>query len=253
MQLHVKTQGTGNPIILLHGLFGSGDNLGMVARPLSEHFQVISPDLRNHGRSPHSPEMDYPSMAEDVAQLMAHLAIDKCPLLGHSMGGKVAMQLALSQPQRVSRLIVADIAPVAYPPHHADVLEGLKLLDNASFASRSEADRLLAPLVDDVGVRQFLLSNLKRRDDKSFGLRLNLNALISNQERISAALEGEPYNGPTLFLRGATSDYIQPSHQKVIDHLFPNNQLATIENAGHWLHAEQTAAFNQGVLAFLRQ
>ncbi len=251
MKLFYRTQGDGYPVILLHGLFGASENLGMVARPLAEHFKVVSVDLRNHGRSPHHPTMDYPSMASDVLRLAESLDTTKCHILGHSMGGKVAMQMAFTEPERVTKLIVADIAPMHYPPHHSDVLEALSHLDKKAISSREQANELVAHFIDDPGVRMFLLSNLKRNQDKSYGLRLNLDALLNNQRQLSAALDGQPYNGPALFIRGENSDYIKDAYRADIDRLFTRNRLATLENAGHWLHADQTAAFNDAVLNFL--
>lgn len=232
------------PVILLHGLFGSLENLGVVARALSDNWQVHSLDLRNHGRSPHVDSMSYPEMAEDVRSYLDQNGIARAVLIGHSMGGKTAMQLALDAPDRVARLIVADIAPVDYPAHHDAILKGLNAVDTASLNSRSEADRALRPFIEEAPVRQFLLKNLTKTDQGGFTWRLNLDAIEKCYDGILAGQEsGQAYQGPMLLIKGGQSDYIQDQHRDKIARLFPNTVLRIIPGTGHWLHAEKPALF----------
>jgi esterase len=249
--LNHRITGEGPPLILLHGLFGSLDNLGGIARRLEDQWQIHALDERNHGSSPHTDTMDYPSMADDVIAYMDAQGIDKASLLGHSMGGKVAMQVALQAPERVQKLIVADIAPVTYKPRHDAILEGLTGIDLAGVRSRQDADRLMAGFVDEPGVRQFLLKNLERIPGEQqeeggpvFRWRLNLPVIDACYENLARAPEGDnPFTGPVLFLKGAESAYIQEKHRDEIQRLFPDAQLRIIQGTGHWLHAEKADSF----------
>lgn len=241
-----------DPVVLIHGLFGSFENLGVIARSLSDQYQVINIDVRNHGRSPHSDDMSYPLMAEDLAQTLDELGIKKAVLLGHSMGGKLAMSFALSYPQRVSKLILADIAPVAYHPRHNSIFAGLLSVDLSSLQNRAQAQAALATHISEAGVQQFLLKSLVKNADDSFSWRFNLQALKANYARLT----GEPhidgsFNGPVLFIKGGDSDYILPEHKERIMQLFPNAQAKIIQGTGHWLHAEKPAAFTKLVQDFL--
>jgi len=243
IELNASTAGDGPPLIMLHGLFGAGDNLGGIRRRLQHAFTVHSLDLRNHGDSPHTDSMTYPEMAADVSAWMAKAGLSSASLLGHSMGGKVAMELALSEPKKVQRLIVADIAPVAYAPHHEGVLEGLLALDGVAVSSRREADKELAAFVQEPRVRQFLLTNMVP-GDKGFHWRMNVQALANCYDQIMAAPAASgPFEGPVLFLKGGDSDYIDTSHQKVVKALFPKTQLRVVPGTGHWLHAEKADLF----------
>mgnify|MGYP000259137851 CR=1 FL=1 len=253
MKLNYSIQGEGSPVILMHGMFGSLSNLGVVGRTLTDQYQVISVDLRNHGESPHSLEMDYPSMAEDIIELMDELGLQEADLLGHSMGGKIAMQIALNNPDRVNKLIIADIAPVTYKPdRHGGVLEGLQALEETRPNSRRKADDLLAHYVEENSVRAFLLKNLVREEDGQFGLRLYMKGIINNyHDTLTLAPTGKPYTGPTLFIKGEDSAYIQDKHRDEVLRLFPKAQLKMIANTGHWLHAEKPETFNKIVHDFL--
>lgn len=243
LTLHASSAGKGPPLILLHGLFGAGDNLGGVRRRLQHRFHVHSLDLRNHGQSPHADSMSYPEMAADVAAWMADNGLASAAMLGHSMGGKVAMELALSAPERVDRLIVADIAPVAYAPHHEGILEGMQALDTESLASRKEADQALSEFIDDGRVRQFLLTNLVPAKT-GFRWRLNVPALIASYSRImDAPTAGDPFMKPVLFIKGGDSDYIDKTCQEPTEKRFPRAQLRVVPGAGHWLHAEKPDLF----------
>jgi len=251
-RLNYQQLGQGSDIILIHGLFGRLENLNMVAKVLSENYRVTSVDVRNHGDSFHDSLMDYPSMAQDVVELIQHLAIDSAIVLGHSMGGKIAMELALTYPNLVERLIVADIAPVAYPPHHNSIIAGLKAIDLSAVKQRKDADMQLAQYVDNSGVRQFLLGNLSSNNGQ-FSFKCNIDNIAKNYPNIMKSYQGSnSYKGPTLFIKGANSDYILPEHRSEILRLFPQSRARIIEGAGHWLHAEKTVAFNRSVISFLQ-
>lgn len=252
MELNYHRTGTGPTLIILHGLFGSWENWGAQIKMLSEHYDIVAADLRNHGASPHADAIDYPLMAGDVIELMDRLGIEQTLLLGHSMGGKVAMQLALEHPQRVRKLIVADIAPVGYPAHHDEVFKGLFNVDLEQIRSRAEADAQLAECIDSAGIRAFLLKNLNRSRDGRFSWKMNPRALRNAYDSISAAPPASGhYDGPVLFIKGGDSDYLQPEHAAAIKARFPNAEYKIIEGAGHWLHAEKPAAFNRLVERFL--
>ncbi|RVU37521.1 alpha/beta fold hydrolase [Rheinheimera riviphila] len=252
MILHTDITGQGQPLVLIHGLFGSYENLGVIARALQPDFQLMNVDLRNHGRSPRADRMDYPQMAADVFETLDSLQITQCAVLGHSMGGKVAMQMALSEPTRVSKLILADISPVVNEPRHQRILQGLAAIDLTALNDRKQADLLIQPFVDELGVRQFLLKNLYKDPTDQFQWRFNLTALIDNYQQLLAAPEStQPYKGDTLFIKGGNSDYIQAAHQPLILKLFPNAKAKIIQGTGHWLHAEKPAAFSKIVSDFL--
>jgi len=252
MILHTDITGQGQPLVLIHGLFGSYENLGVVARALRNEFQLINVDLRNHGRSPRADSMDYPQMATDVFETLDSLNIRQCAVLGHSMGGKVAMQMALSQPERVSKLILADISPVVNEPRHSRILQGLATIDLVGLQDRKQADLLLQPFVEELGVRQFLLKNLYKDPHDQFQWRINITALTENYQQLLAAPTATgPYTGNTLFIKGGNSDYIQAAHQPLIMTLFPKASAKIIQGTGHWLHAEKPAAFSKIVSDFL--
>ena len=249
--LNYQQLGSGKDIILIHGLFGRLENLNMVAKALSESYRVTSVDVRNHGDSFQSELMDYPSMAKDIVVIMQHLAIESAIVLGHSMGGKIAMELALTYPERVDKLIVADIAPVEYPPHHNQIIDGLKAIDLSSVKGRKDADKQLANYVDNLSVRQFLLGNLTSKNGQ-FVFKCDIENIDKNYPNIMRTYQGSnTYSGPTLFIKGANSDYILPEHRAEIVRLFPQSRARVIQGAGHWLHAEKTIAFNRSVTSFL--
>lgn len=251
MILHTDITGQGEPLVLIHGLFGSYENLGVIARSLQDKFQIINLDLRNHGRSPHSDEMSYPLMAADVLETLDAQGLNQVSVLGHSMGGKVAMQLALMAPERVKKLILADISPVVNEPRHAGILQAMQQINLATLQDRREADQQLSATVTELGVRQFLLKNLVK-EGNTFSWRLNLPALVANYPQILAAPQANgPYLGPVLFIKGGDSDYLLPSHQSTIQQLFPHAKAKVIQGTGHWLHAEKPAAFSKIVADFL--
>ena len=249
MQLNLKKTGSGPPLVILHGLFGSLDNWFSIAKELVEHYTLYLVDQRNHGDSPHSNEWNYGVMVEDLLELLDAEGLDSVYLMGHSMGGKTVMNFAVQYPKRVRKLIVGDIAPRYYPIHHQVILEGLNALDLSQLQSRKEADDLLVPYIPELGIRQFLLKSLGR-DTNGFAWKVNLPVISEQIEEVGKALEeGTVFDGPTLFLGGANSSYIQQQDLPDINTHFPNAEWVSIPNAGHWLHAEQP----QAVVAEMRK
>lgn len=251
--LHSKILGEGKPFLILHGFLGMSDNWKTLGTQYAENgFQVHLIDQRNHGKSFHSPDFDYQLLSKDVARYMDHHNLDSACVMGHSMGGKTAMQLATSEPPRVSKLIVADIAPKFYPPHHDFIFNGLSHLDFDTISSRKEADETLSKYIKDFGIRAFLLKNLYWVQPGKLGFRFNFDVLKNKMEEIGDGISPTAiYEGPTLFLRGDRSEYIVPADYPKIKKHFPNVQIETIDNAGHWLHAENPEQFFEKSLSFL--
>jgi len=251
MKLHYETRGDGPPVLILHGLFGSHQNWLPVARELSGTFRVLTVDLRNHGQSPHHDESSYAVMAEDVARLIDDLDLGKVSLLGHSLGGKVAMQVALSHPEVVERLVIVDIGPRAYVSLHDDVFAALSHLDLAGIHSRSQADELLSATIPHRPTRHFLLTNLMRAPEGRWRWRMNLETLHAHREHLAGSLHGAPFPGPTLFIRGALSSYLAENDLNAIRNLFPRATLHTIAEAGHWVQVDAPGPFIAAVRQFL--
>jgi esterase len=238
------------PLVIVHGLFGSARNWGVIARRLSESRRVLAVDLRNHAGAFWAPSHGYDDLARDLAELIA-AELGRADLLGHSMGGKAAMMLALTDPDRVSRLVVADIAPVAYSHSQSHLIHAMRGLDLTGLTSRSEADRRLAAAIADPATRAFLLQSLDLKSQPP-RWRLNLDVLEAEMDRITGWPEpAGRFDGPTLFLSGARSDYVRPEHRAKIKSLFPAARFAKIPGAGHWLHADRPRAFEAAVAAFL--
>ena len=252
IKLNFKSFGNGEPLIILHGLLGSLDNWQTMAKKLAEDFTVFIVDQRNHGKSPHTDEFNYDLLSEDLLNFMYENHIFNAHLLGHSMGGKVVMQFATEHNDMVNKLIVADIAPVKYPSGHDAIFEALCGVDLSKASSRQEVDEVLQKNISDLAVRQFLMKGLTRKEDKSFTWKYNLVSLENNYERILDTFEKGVYEGDTLFIKGANSKYIQEKNFDKMKMHFPNYQLKTIENAGHWLHAEQPDDFYQSIIEFLK-
>jgi esterase len=249
--LHYQIQGEGPPIVILHGLLGASGNWRSHAARLGQRWQVVTPDLRNHGASFHDPQMSYPDMAADVLALMDELDIGTALLVGHSMGGKVAMQVALSAPERVRALCVVDMAPVAYADRHSHILDALASLPLSHLHSRADANRLLVGHIPDRDVRIFALQNLVRTGH-GWTWRCNLEALRANMEHLRDwPPQQRQYTGPALFMAGARSDYICTGDQNEIVTWFPNARGVRIANAGHWLHADQPERFLAHLVRFL--
>jgi pimeloyl-ACP methyl ester carboxylesterase len=253
--LHFTRMGSGRPLLVLHGLFGSGKNWHSHMRRLAGNFEVFCIDLRNHGQSFHADEMNYSLMAADVARLMERLELDGCRILGHSMGGKVAMTLAIQQPELLARMIVADIAPVAYHHDYDDLIEPILALELDSFESRTQIDHALRPHIPEDQLRAFLLQNLAR-DEDGWSWRVNWPVIQREMESLTG-FDPLPSDWvgdlPTLFIRGANSDYVGSAEIDVIERHFNKAAIATIEGAGHWLHAEKPEEFARLAINFLNQ
>jgi len=252
-QLFSNVRGNGEVLILLHGLFGCSDNLSRVAKELSEDFEVHSLDLRNHGKSFHSDEMNYGLMAFDIVSYMDGNNIQSSILLGHSMGGKVAMTMALMHPERVIKLIVADIAPVHYEAHHQEIITGLCSVNFDIVNTRREVDRILSKTIRNVGVRQFLLKNLLISDNKKISWKMNLKGITENYKNIQVGMAvGSTFAKPVLFIAGGLSDYIKAEYRKETMSFFPKAEMKVISGASHWLHAEKPRIFINICLRFLQ-
>lgn len=240
------------PLVVIHGLMGSADNWRSHLKAWQRSRRVIAVDLRNHGRSPHSEDMRYATMSQDVRALLDKLSITQAHVLGHSMGGKVAISLARLAPERVVTLTVGDIAPVAYQHGHDDVFAALKRVREGQPKSRREADDLLAEHVDSRSTRLFLATNLARNEEGTLGLRIGLDEIQRGYGDIIGLPAGVgPYEGPSLVLRGAQSDYVTDDLLPALREVLPGARVVTLKNAGHWLHAEQPEAFQQAVEAFI--
>jgi pimeloyl-ACP methyl ester carboxylesterase len=256
MQLHYRELGQGAPLLIMHGLFGTSDNWQTLARRWADAgHRVLVVDLRNHGRSPHASEHTYELMSNDVLELFDSLQLQDVTLLGHSMGGKVAMRFALDHSERLARLVVVDIAPGFSDMRHQDeVLAGLHAVNLGALQSRQQADEALAQHIPQPDVRQFLLKNLYRREDNSFAWRQNLEAITANLADIGSEItSSEPFLKPALFIRGGLSDYITTEDRLYsIPALFPNSQVETIPDTGHWVHAQAPDKVFELVEAFIK-
>lgn len=252
--LHSNIIGAGQPLLILHGFLGMSDNWKTLGTQYAdEGYQVHLIDQRNHGKSFWSEDFSYDLMAEDVLRYMDKREIQQAAILGHSMGGKTAMRFACNYPQRVEKLLVADIAPKYYPPHHQEILNGLNAMDLPSYDSRGEADKALKAHIPDFGTRQFLLKNLYWKEKGLLAFRFNLDVLTEEYEAVGEAIgSSETFPGSTLFLRGDRSEYISPSDEEEIRKHFPFATVITISNAGHWLHAENPGEFFTRSMEFLR-
>lgn len=253
VKLQHNEYGTDGPaLIVLHGLFGSARNWASIARALAETHHVYALDLRNHGSSDRAMTMTYEEMAEDVAGFMTEHGIENAIVVGHSMGGKVAMRLALDAPERIRALIVVDIAPVSYAHDMTDYIAAMQMMDLSGAARRAELEEYLRDEVADPSITAFLMSNLERANG-GFQWRINLTAVSAGMSAISAfsAPKGAAYGGPTAFIAGSESGYIRDSHKERIAELFPKARTVTIKDANHWVHADQPEAFLKTVQAFL--
>lgn len=254
MKLHSNIIGEGKPFIILHGFLGMGDNWKTLGKKYSElGYQVHLVDQRNHGRSPHSPEFSYKHLSADLLEYLNDHQLEDIILLGHSMGGKTAMDFACRHPELVKKLLIADIAPKFYAPHHQTILDSLQALDFSEITSRNDAEDVLKNYIKEPGTRMFLLKNLYRKEKTTFGLRINLSTLTTKVEEIGKALTNDfTYNKPTLFLRGALSNYILNEDMELINAHFPNAELKTVANASHWLHAENPVDFFEYSASFIK-
>lgn len=262
--LHYQEIGDGAPLIILHGLFGSGDNWRSIARQLGDQARVFAVDMPNHGNSPHTDDMSYPAMADAVYELIVALDLGSAFVLGHSMGGKAGMALALAHPNAVRGLIVADIAPKSYPQRHHEIIAAMKEVAAATPSSRGEAEEILAKRIPSKSVRAFLLKSLRKRDggnasqsreaDAGYHWALNIDGISECYAGLTSwpDIDGA-YDGPSLFIAGGTSDYVDPEDITDIQRLFPHAVLESIDEAGHWLHVEQRRTFTDLVRGFLAE
>ncbi|MFK7903926.1 MAG: alpha/beta fold hydrolase [Chitinophagales bacterium] len=258
MQLNFKSLGAEDApvIIILHGLFGMLDNWQTLGRKFAEDYRVYLVDQRNHGKSPHSLEFDYFLMAEDLLELMDEEGIEKAHIVGHSMGGKTVMQFAVENPSRIEKLVVVDIAPVDYPAGHEDIFKALFQINIDELKSRKEAHEVLQPMIEEEGVRQFLLKNLARKKPSGFEWKFNLQAIHFNYTNIllNSLTDFDVFEGDALFVKGGNSPrYIEVKTMgEVISSHFPKAKIEVVENSGHWVHAEQPKVFFEVVSGFLR-
>ncbi|MCF2873670.1 MULTISPECIES: alpha/beta fold hydrolase [unclassified Tenacibaculum] len=251
--LHSRILGEGEPLLILHGYFGMGDNWKSHANKFVEDgFEVHLIDQRNHGRSFHSDEFDYELMVEDLYNYMENYNLEQVNLLGHSMGGKTVMLFATEYPELVKKLIVADISPRMYPPHHHDILQALNSVDFEVDNSRKLVEEKLKELIPEPGIRQFLLKSTYWKEKGKLAFRFNLKSLTENNNEVGEALPSfTVFEGQTLFLKGENSGYISENEEPLIQAHFPNSTIKTVANAGHWLHAENPRDFYQLVVDFI--
>lgn len=256
MLAHTQFGTHGNPVILIHGLLGSRYNMSMIARSLSHRFKVYAVDLRNHGESPYFETMTHREMARDLSEFMDGMGIKTAALMGHSLGGKCAMQFALDYPDRCTSLTVADIAPKTYQPIWEGYVTAMQDLDLDGVEKRVQADQALAKVIPARAYRQFLLQNLERVNDrvktrKTFVWKCNLKTILNEKDNICASVEGASYSGPTLFIRGGNSTFVADEDESAIRSLFPASELKIIPNAGHLIHFEARESFTELYTAFL--
>ena len=256
VSLHTRQFGEGPSLVILHGLFGSWENWRSHAQQLASKFRITLMDLRNHGQSEHRHSMNYREMAADVAFTCHKLGIKHSHVLGHSMGGKTAMQLALDHADVLDRLIIVDIGPGQYPPHHQKILQGMGILAQQPINSRKQADEILSEFVAEQGIRSFLLKNLIRSDEGQYRLRVNLDAIVKQYDAIAAAIatDGDTASmttKPVLFIKGGDSDYLQEKDRGSILALFPTARVKVVAGTGHWLHSEKPELVQKIISDFL--
>lgn len=251
MKLFFREAGQGEPLIILHGLFGSSDNWYSLSKVFSTKYRVFTIDQRNHGQSPHSDQHDYKLLTEDLEEFINEHQLVKPIILGHSMGGKVAMNFAIKDPSKTGKLIVVDIMPKPYPLHHDHILSGMRSLDIANLKSRSEAEEILSKKIPKVDERQFIMKNLARDEQQKFEWKINLEALNNNIAKMGEALQYEgQYTGPALFIRGERSNYYKPGDENAVAKYFPNAKWLVMDT-GHWVQAENPKEFEKVVLSWL--
>ncbi len=250
--LHSKILGSGQPFLILHGFLGMSDNWKTLGNIFAKDYEVHLIDQRNHGRSFHNNEFSYAALTQDLKHYIDHYQLENCIILGHSMGGKTAMEFSLTYPRLIAKLIVADIAPKSYPAHHQYILKALSEVDFTTQFSRTEIQQTLSKYIPEPGVVQFLMKNVYRKDKNTFEYRFNLPVLVEKYNEV--IVEGSAKTAflkPTLFLRGGNSNYITKEDDALILNTFLKAKIETVSNAGHWLHAENPQEFYKKVMAFL--
>ncbi len=250
MKLFHRELGEGDPLMILHGLFGFSDNWQTHAKKLAEYYRVILVDLRNHGRSDWSEEFSYEIMADDVLELCDDLGLEDLILVGHSMGGKVAMQVARKREELLEKLVIVDMGIKGYPMHHDHIIAGMKSVTLETISARREAEKQLEPYIDSEGIRQFLLKNMYWKEKGQLAWRMNLPVLEREMPNILSGFEADEIFTPTLFIRGEMSNYILDEDIPSLESQFPDMELITVENAGHWVHAEAPNEFLEALLGF---
>jgi pimeloyl-ACP methyl ester carboxylesterase len=253
MKLHYREMGSGKPLMILHGLFGFSDNWQTHAKKFSEYYRVVLVDLRNHGRSDWSDEFSYQIMADDVKELCDDLNLSEFILMGHSMGGKVAINFAQKHEELLEKLIVVDMGVKGYPMHHDHILEGIHAVTLENVAARREAENEMTPFIESNGIRQFLLKNLYWKEKGQLGWRMNVEVLEREMPNILGQMSTDEVLTPTLFIRGELSNYILDEDIESLEEQFPDSELKTIADAGHWVHAESPDEFSDTVLSFCLQ
>jgi pimeloyl-ACP methyl ester carboxylesterase len=252
MKLNYIELGEGQPLIVLHGLFGSLDNWMTLGKEWAEDYNVFLVDQRNHGQSPHSKDFTYSLLAQDLFEFIEEHNIENPIILGHSMGGKTAMEFAVNYPKKLEKLIVVDIAPVSYEVHHYEIIDALKSVPLSEIKSRKEADGVLSKKIKEFGVRQFLLKNLYWKEKEQLAWRFNLEVLADEIIPTSEfSISAKKFSKPTLFIKGGNSNYILKEHESKIGEKFSNYKLNSISGAGHWVHAEKKDEFSKIVNDFL--
>ena len=252
MKLFYRVSGQGHPLIILHGLLGSSDNWYSLAKTFSQHATVYLVDQRNHGQSPHSEELNYPLLIEDLHSFIKENNIQKPDIIGHSMGGKVAMGFALKYSDLLRKLIVVDIVPKDYPIHHDTILDGLNSIQINELKSRTDADEQLSKYVPEASVRQFLLKNLGRDSNQQLEWKMNLAAIGNNIEKMSEGISNShPYSKEALFIMGSRSNYFKKGDDKIIHKFFPKANIKLLD-AGHWIHAERPVEFGHEIISYLK-
>jgi esterase len=250
--LHSKILGEGKPLIILHGLFGMLDNWQALAKEFACFFETHIVDLRNHGKSFHANQHNYEVMTEDLLSYLNTYNLDEVSLIGHSMGGKAVMNFACMYPDRVEKLVVVDISPKYYPPHHQEILSGLKAVDRSNLTSRKDADQILSQYFSESAIRQFLLKNLYWRSSSELTFKFNLKVLSDQIENVGQALHTDAlFDRPTLFIVGQSSNYIKEKDVELIESHFPDFEIVEIPKSGHWVHAENPDQFFDKVSRFL--
>jgi len=249
--LHSKILGSGKPFLILHGFLGMSDNWKTLGNKFAEDYEVHLIDQRNHGRSFHSNEFSYSLMVSDLKNYIDHYQLENCILLGHSMGGKTAMQFALNFPEIINKLIVADIAPKTYPAHHQYILKALSEVDFTKQKSRKEVEAILSNYIPESGVIQFLMKNIYRKEKNELAYRFNLSVLSEKYNEVVTTFQSSnTFNKPTLFIKGAKSNYITTDDEVLIKQNFTDIHIETISEAGHWLHAEKPLEFYNKIMQF---
>lgn len=252
--LHSTISGSGVPLLIIHGYFGMSDNWRGLGNRFSENYEVHLIDQRNHGRSFHCDDFDYELLVEDLQVYIEHHNLEKVNILGHSMGGKVAMLYATSYPEHIDKLMVADISPKYYKPHHQQILAALNAVNFSIHDSRRKVEEVLKIYIQEPGILQFLLKNVFWKTKEKLDFRFNIHSLTENNSEVGEALPSfTHFDGPTLFLRGENSNYITLEDEGLIEAHFSNATIVTVKNAGHWLHAENPGQFFDEIVSFLNE